>query len=98
MIETQKKDLFIKTFYEIVEKVGQLHAKGCSTSFVIRKMQIKITKKLGDMKDGLTNLIVIISQYVHKSNHHKHLKYLLHVYYISIQLKKLIKPPVAYYE
>ena len=88
MIETWGKDLFIKTFYEIVEKVGQWHAKRCSTSFAIRKMQIKITKKLGDMKDGLTNLIVVISQYIHKSIHHKHLKYLLYVNYISIQLKK----------
>ena len=88
MIETWEKDLFIKTFYEIVEKFGQLHAKRCSTSFVIRKMQIKITKKQHDMKDGLTNLIVVISQYIHKSIHHKHLKYLLYVNYISIQLKK----------
>lgn len=59
VIETWENDSFIKTFYEIVEKIGQLYAKRCS--FVIRKMKIKITKKLCNMKDGLTNLIVIIS-------------------------------------
>lgn len=59
VMETWESDLFIKTFYEIVEKIGRLYAKRCS--FVIRKMKTKITKTLCNMKDGLTNLIVIIS-------------------------------------
>lgn len=42
-----------------------------TASLVIRKMLIKITKELGEAKDVLIKLIVlIISQYTHRSNHH----------------------------